>query len=271
MRGVSADSLHQVMSQADAVLSAPDTDLITCGRELFEIASLIDSTNRLLRLLSDSGRDGDLKASVAQKLLEGRVCPVALDLTLALVRRRWSQQDDLLDALECVGATCLLLKAEREDALGTVEDELFRVSRTIDSSPELSAAFDETRDRPEVRLSIVKSLLAGRAHEVTQLLVQQAVTYGTDRKASRRVLDMLAIAAERRQRLVALVTSATPLTTAQQERLGKILGGIYGREVHMSLELSPDVIGGLRIQVGNDLYDATVLSRLHTARRSLSS
>ena len=63
--------------------------------------------------------------------------------------------------------------------------------------------------------------------------------------------------------------SAVPLDETQQARLGAVLASIYGREVQMNLQHDPEVVGGLRIQVGDDLYDATVLARLSRARSSL--
>jgi F-type H+-transporting ATPase subunit delta len=39
--------------------------------------------------------------------------------------------------------------------------------------------------------------------------------------------------------------------------------------VQLNLDVDPEVVGGLRIQVGDDLYDATVLARLSRARSSL--
>jgi len=77
--------------------------------------------------------------------------------------------------------------------------------------------------------------------------------------------------AARRQRAVATVTTASPLTEAQRDRLAAILERAYGRVVQVNTVLDPHVIGGLRIQVGAEVVDATVLSRLADARRRLAS
>ena len=78
------------------------------------------------------------------------------------------------------------------------------------------------------------------------------------------------VAAERRKRLVAAVTSASVLTEAQETRLGALLERAYGRAVQLNVTVDPTVIGGLRIQVGADVVDSTVLSRLADARRRLA-
>src|SRR5690606_36420061 len=93
----------------------------------------------------------------------------------------------------------------------------------------------------------------------------------TELKPARRVEEFARFAADRRRRAFAAVSSAVPLNETQQARLGAVLASIYGREVQMNLQVDPDVVGGLRIQVGDDLYDATVLARLTRARSQLVS
>jgi F-type H+-transporting ATPase subunit delta len=66
------------------------------------------------------------------------------------------------------------------------------------------------------------------------------------------------------------VVAASPLTEAQRSRLGAALRRIYGRDIRINLDVDPEVLGGLRIQVGGELIDSTVLARLHGARRSLA-
>ena len=105
----------------------------------------------------------------------------------------------------------------------------------------------------------------------TELLAAQAVGRRSDVKPARRVLRFAQLASEERRRLLAIVTSARPLSEDQSARLGAILARAYGREVQMNLETSPDVVGGMRIQVGDDLVDATVLARLADARSRLAS
>ncbi|HVQ23076.1 MAG TPA: F0F1 ATP synthase subunit delta, partial [Candidatus Saccharimonadia bacterium] len=79
------------------------------------------------------------------------------------------------------------------------------------------------------------------------------------------------LAAERRNRLVASVTSGSELSQAQMDRLGSILQQAYGQDLQLNVTVDPEIIGGLRIQVGADVVDSTVLARLADARRRLAS
>ncbi|GAA1483347.1 F0F1 ATP synthase subunit delta [Brachybacterium fresconis] len=271
MRGTSSTSFAEVAQQARSVFATDGLSLEATADELFAIADTIDSSNQLVRLLSDSGRDAEMKETAARTLLTGKVSDAALGLTLEVVRRRWSEQEDILDALEQLGVLALLEQSERGGSLARVEEELFQFSRLIDDSSELSSSFDDPRQDPAARGTVVRSLLEGRADALTVALAVRAVSRATDAKPARRVREFADFASEQRRRLLAVVESSRPLDEAQQSRLGAVLARIYGREVQMNLEVAPDVVGGLKIHVGDDLYDATVLARLAQARDHLVS
>lgn len=271
MRGTSSTSLREVLRYAESVLGTDAGSLEPVAAQLFEIADAIDSSNQLVRMVSDSGRPGEVREAVVRELFAARVGPEALGIAVEAVRRRWSEQGDLLDALELTGVAALLDAAERAGVLERVEEELFEVSRLIDESPELSTALDDSRASDDARGQIVERLLAGRALPIVTALVRRAVVRRGLQKSSRRVLAFAEFASRRRQQKLATVESARPLDDTQQARLGAILSRIYGRPVQMNLRVDPTVVGGLRIQVGDDLYDATVLARLARARQQLAS
>lgn len=271
MRGTSAVSLRDVVREASDALRADDVSRERVADELFRAADVIDSSSRLVRLLSDAGQEPAVKESAAQRLFAEHVTAPTLGIIRSIVTRAWSEQEDILDALEQVGAIALFEQADSEGALQEVEEQLFQLSRLVDGNPELVQTLDGAREDSALRTRLVGSLLEGRAHRITTQLAVRAVERTTEEKPSRRIFEFAEFAAEQRRRLLAVVSTARPLTEQQQQRLASILAGIYGREVQMNFEVAEDVVGGLRINVGDDLYDATVLSRLGRARARLAS
>ncbi len=77
------------------------------------------------------------------------------------------------------------------------------------------------------------------------------------------------VAAETRSRLVALVRSARPLDEGEQKRLTDVLASQYDRPVHLNVVVDESVVGGLRLQIGDEVIDGTISSRLDEARRRL--
>lgn len=269
MRGTSSTSLREVTRRSSELLRGQSTPLPQVASDLFSVADSIDSSNQLVRMLSDGGRPAQVKESVVTSLFDGRVAPVTAELTREVVRRRWSEQEDILDALEQLGVQALLEQAEQAGALEQVEEELFQVSRLIDEDGAISGALDDARQDAGLREEILSRLLAGRVHELTIALARRAVGRRSEHKPARRLLAFAQFASARRRRQLAVVTSARPLSAEQQARLGAILTRVSGREVQTNYEIDENVVGGLRVQIGDELYDATVLARLSQARTRL--
>ncbi len=69
-------------------------------------------------------------------------------------------------------------------------------------------------------------------------------------------------------RHTARIESAVPLPTDQQTSVLRSLTRAYGNGLSASFVDNPALIGGMRIQVGSDVYDGTVRGRLAALERS---
>ena len=66
------------------------------------------------------------------------------------------------------------------------------------------------------------------------------------------------------------MTAARPLDDAQEARLAAVLGRIYGRVVDVQVEVDPEVVGGVRVVIDDEVIDGTVASRLAQVKRTLA-
>jgi F-type H+-transporting ATPase subunit delta len=64
---------------------------------------------------------------------------------------------------------------------------------------------------------------------------------------------------------------AQPLTDAQAAALTRTLSSEYGREIQLNLSVDPSVIGGLRVRVGSDVLDGSLLTQFAKLRRDLAA
>lgn len=71
------------------------------------------------------------------------------------------------------------------------------------------------------------------------------------------------------ERRTALVESAVPVAPELQASVTRELGQLYGQGLNISFAQNPSLIGGLRIQVGSDVYDGSVKARLAALEASL--
>jgi F-type H+-transporting ATPase subunit delta len=66
------------------------------------------------------------------------------------------------------------------------------------------------------------------------------------------------------------VTSAVALTPEQEQRLTDVLGRLYGRTIGLQVTVDPSVLGGLVVQVGDEVLDGSIAHRLEVAHRRLA-
>ena len=84
------------------------------------------------------------------------------------------------------------------------------------------------------------------------------------------VRDASRIVAEQAGKLVATVVTATPLTPAQSARVTRGLSERYGKDISINQVVDPTVVGGVRVQIGGDVIDGTVSTRLSELRLQLA-
>jgi F-type H+-transporting ATPase subunit delta len=262
MRGASADAY----AKAAEVLPATG-DLRKVGEDLFGTADLLRAEPGLRRVATDVSIPGEAKAGLVRDVLSGKVSDEALEVVATAVAQRWTAARDLGDALEQLGVEAVVRSsADQADRLA---DELFAVNQLVQGSPELREAFSDPARSREDKAALVSRLLAEKALPATVSLVQQALS-GSHRTVSVALDAYQKVAAEVRDQRVATVRVAMPLAETERERLQAVLSRTYGRTVHLNVVVDPEVIGGIRVEIGDDVIDGTVASRLDEAGRKLA-
>ena len=78
-------------------------------------------------------------------------------------------------------------------------------------------------------------------------------------------------ASHRRQQQTAIVTSAVPLSDEDRRRLAAGLAALYGGTVHVNTVVDPRVMGGVKVEIGDEVIDGTVIRKLDAARRAMGA
>jgi F-type H+-transporting ATPase subunit delta len=254
----------------EALTDSTSVDLVALGAELLAVTGVLDREVGLRRTLTDPAAAGQRKADLVTALLRGKVGAETLDLVAGTVRSRWSTSRDLVDGIEQLASLTEIIGADRAGALDEVEDELFRFGRIVASSPELRAALTDGAAASAAKGQLVRRLLGGKAKPQTVQLVVALVTQPRGRSLEGGLEAYSKLAAGRRGREVALVTVAVPLSDAQKERLAASLARLVGRPVHLNIDVDPSVLGGVRVQIGDEIIEGTVESRMDGARQGLA-
>jgi F-type H+-transporting ATPase subunit delta len=195
---------------------------------------------------------------------------VVVDVVAVLVAGRWSRPVDLLDATERLGVDAVLSAAERSGNISDVEDELFRFSQIVSGNPELAVTLSDPGASTARRVKLVEDLLKGKSQPATLRLVEVALEGFGGRGFEFSLTRLVELTAAKRDREVAYVTVAKPLSDADEQRLADKLSELYGRQVSLKIDVDPTVIGGVSVRVGSDLYDGTILRRLNEAKQAFA-
>ena len=266
----SRESLADLASRLEVLVDqVGPAELDAFGDELFAVARLLAAQIGLRRHLADPSVPESARTDVVERLLAGKVQRPALEAVQAAAAARWSRSADLIDALQTLARTAVLASAEKTGRLDEAEDELFRFGRILDREPELARLLADPVTPIEGRIRLLDQLLSGKVTQTTATLLRQAVELPRGQHLDVLAEGLAEMAAGRRDRSIARVTTAVRLTPDQEQRLVDTLSRLYGRPMSLQVELDESLLGGLVVRVGNEVIDGSVAGRLETARRLL--
>jgi F-type H+-transporting ATPase subunit delta len=168
-------------------------------------------------------------------------------------------------------AEALFSVAEAEGALGSIENELFAFAKAVEQNTELRQALTDPGLPAENKKAVIHELLGDRANPLTASLLGFVVESGRSRELGRIVQELATVAAERRQHALAEVRSAVPLSDEQRNRLAAALARATGKTLEVKVVVDPSVIGGVVANVGDEVFDGSVRTRLAEAKQHLGS
>ncbi|WP_019812933.1 F0F1 ATP synthase subunit delta [Saccharomonospora saliphila] len=270
LHAASREALSFAESRLDEVLGDAGSAPSAVGEELLAVVELLTTEVGLRRAVSDGSSDPEARTRLIGALLRDKVSAPTLTVLEAVVGQRWSSPRELVDGVEHLGRTALLVGAENAGKLDAVEDELFRFARILDGKPELEKALAERSASAEAKRGLVRQLVADKVDPITKVLVEQVVLRPSGRSVTHGVDGLVEMAARRRGRVVARVTSAGELSAEQRERLAARLGALYDSPVALHVELDASLGAGLVVRVGDEVIDGSAAGRLEAVRRQLA-
>lgn len=264
MRGASADALADLSENLGKTRTLAGA--ATIGEQLFGVARVLRDEAALRRVATDNSVEDEAKTGLVETIFGSAIDDDTLRVVTDAVHHRWTLSRDLPDALEYLGVVSLVRSAGKDG--DRISDELFDVRQLIDSDAELRTALADPSRSAEDRNGLLSGLIDGQTLAATAQLVAQAVA-GTRGTVDAALKDYQDVAADAQGETIATVRTARELSAKDQQRLSAALGKQYDTDVHLHVVVDPDLVGGLRIEIRDDVIDGTVVSRLDDARRRL--
>jgi F-type H+-transporting ATPase subunit delta len=265
LRRASAEALAALTARLDDEIGT-EKSAAALGDELFTVSRLFRTEPGLRRFATDASLPPEAKEGMVQQVFTDRLSATALGLLTDAVGRRWTLSRDLPDVLERLSEIAVVRSAGSRG--GQVTDELFELSGIIDGNPPLRDALSDPGRSVDDKSALLDSLLDAHALPATVTLAKQSLA-GTYRTVTAALATYRRVAAQTQGETVATVRVARPLAPADQERLATLLSSQYDTTVHLNVVVDPEVLGGLRVEIGDEVIDGTIASRLDDARRRL--
>ena len=253
----------QALAASVETLNAQQVDLDT-ARQLFAAAHALGDSTQLASALADSAAPVAARQQVVQAVFAGSLGASALTVLASAASQRWSSPADLVDGVEE-----LAIRAASAADAADLEGELFQFSRVVAANPDLELTLNSRRGDAQRKGELIDTILGAKASQGTVAIIRSLVAQTRGRRVRQLLQHAMNIVAAQRGRQVATVTSAQALTAAQLERLGGALSAKYGRTVTLNPVVDPSVIGGLRVQIADDVIDGSLSSRLADLRQQL--
>jgi F-type H+-transporting ATPase subunit delta len=105
-------------------------------------------------------------------------------------------------------------------------------------------------------------LVDGVFNEERTRQIARALARSRHRGSLRVLSDFQRLVRLERDRHTAVVESATPLAENLRRGIQNGLARTYGETLEMSFGENPELIGGIRIRVGSDVYDGSIRAKL---------
>lgn len=267
MLGASRNALARQVQALDGLRTA--AGFADLADELFAVAVLMDQQPVLRSALADSGQPASVRTGIVEQLLAGKVSALTAQVLQSVAADRWSNDADLLFAVEQLAAQAAFAVAQDEGTLDATEEELFRFGRATQESAELQMALTDPALSASTKSAIVNDLVGARTTRATRTVLRHVAGHLHGRRIDAAVTELCELAAAQRQRVVAQVRVAAPLDARQEQRLADALARLSGRTIRLNIAVDPDVLGGVYVRVGDEVFDGTVANRLQQARRAI--
>lgn len=242
------------------------------GNELFTITSVLDHNIQLERALTDPSRPVEDKVAVLKTLIGEQSHPLTMEIMSDLVSRRWSRVSDIANAVEDFGVDGMMYYADYTNATLQVSIELAQLYSALLNLPVVRSKLYDATVPAEARIKLLYSLIGDADfNQVTKRLAEHATCNLRNRRYLQTIQWLINKLSRHMGESMVTVTTAKPLTDEQVDKLVAVYSAKTGHPVHINSVVDPTVMGGMRIQVGDEVTDNTVVAQLQHLQRTVKA
>lgn len=169
-------------------------------------------------------------------------------------------------------ASALFDLASEQGATIVVESDLERLAAAISESADFALLIRDPQITREAAAKAVKAV--GEVLGVSPITANFLGVLAENRRLASLpdiVRAFATISADVRGEVTASVTTAHPLDDAQLAELSAKLSAREGRAVKIRTRVDPDILGGLVVQIGSQMIDGSIRTRLNSLAQAMKA
>lgn len=254
------------LDQARSILAGSGSLGVELANELFRAAMGLSGAPALRNALADSAATAERRQKLASQSFAS-LSTDAKKLVASLVDMRWSDPEDIQAALEDLAIrVCAGSVAEDTDLVG----ELLAISGVVHQDPELELTLGSKRVPAEGKVSLLSALLKKKVSSQALSIVSHLVSDPRGRRIGAMLHSGARTVADHHGKGLAVVTAAHALSAQQNVAIADMLMSRYGRHHYVAEVANPDIVGGVKIRVGDDVIDGSIATRMQDLRIQLA-
>jgi F-type H+-transporting ATPase subunit delta len=257
---------REALATVVVVLGEHKTVSLKAGEQLLDASLVVAGSPQLRSALADDTAEADDKRGIVNAVFAAYE-PTAKQILASIVAQRWSSASDLVAGIEELGIRAV---AESAPKSVSIDAELFTFAAAVSSNADLELALGSKLGAKEGRVSLVHTLIGKKASAQTVSIVSALVAQPRGRRIGELLRYGATIVAEQAGVAIATITVAAPLTGAQLARVEKALTAQYDKVIRINELVDPRILGGMRVQIGDEVIDGTVANRISDLRLQLA-
>ncbi|RHW40001.1 F0F1 ATP synthase subunit delta [Lysinibacillus yapensis] len=167
-------------------------------------------------------------------------------------------------------ATALFQLALEKQAVTEINADLDEVVKVFETTPEFVSLLASPKFSNARKKQIVAETFAG-AHPLLVNTLELLIDKKRIDEVSNLAIRFKALAAEAQGYAEATVFSTRALTDQEKDEISASFGKLVGKEkLSITNVIEPSILGGVRVQIGNYIFDNTIASKLQGLKRTLA-
>lgn len=168
-------------------------------------------------------------------------------------------------------AKALFEASHEQNIVEQVEQELQLIVQFVEQDKDFKKFLEHPNIDNDIKNNVLQAAFGSRLSPIVYNTLELIIARGREAMLSDLLAYYIAIANEALGQEDAVVYSATALSAEQIDNIAHVFGELTGKKIKVNHIVDASLLGGLRVRIGDRLYDGSLSNKLNQLQKSLIS